>query len=291
MKKDSIKLIALPLTTQPPKPEKYGLIYLYHPKSNPIGTRNLNQSKPPWINRITDFGLQQWLKMSKAHQTNWKFKVYTKGESLMDKISFEEWSMKSIEPITLPNSSSKLNSIQSHIKKSNSDSVDPIELLYPNLIGPSDRLLEWLKHSLIEREPYHRKWMKYNLLISPLTLPFAILPIIPNLPFFYIMWRAWSHWRAYRATKYLKTMMNEGLIIPRESNLLNKVYNESRMIKEEEEEEEKDRMVLNEEMILRLKEEFQWDQTCIRELERAVYQAKLRCKANQDRMEKKEKLD
>ncbi|EGG04699.1 uncharacterized protein MELLADRAFT_108242 [Melampsora larici-populina 98AG31] len=286
MKKEAIKLIALPLTR--PKPtESYGLIYLYHhnpnlnSNSNLTSTTTTNQQKA-WVNRMTDFGAKQWLKMGTASKTNWKYKIYMTGEGLMDKIPFEEWAMKSIEPSAVPNT--RLSNLEANHPEEksikSSESIDPIELLYPSLLGPSEKLIDWLKSTLRQKEPFHQKWMKYNLLMSPLTLPFAILPIVPNLPFFYLMWRAWSHWRAYRAIKYLNTMMSHGLIIPRQSKLLDKVYNESSLSKEG-----KDGMVLDTEMSLRLKEEFQWNEHCEREIERAIHQAHSRLKTNENRNE------
>lgn len=287
MKKEAIKLIALPLTKSSLK--KDGLIYLYHHNPNLNPTSSSSTSTQPerkaWVHRITDFGAKQWLKMGTATQSNWKYKVYITGERLMDKIPFEEWAMKSIEPLSLPTHLPNLNP-NDHHEKPKSASIDPIELLYPSLLGPSEKLLEWLKTSMIEREPYHRKWMKYNLLISPFTLPFAILPVVPNLPFLYLMWRTWSHWRAYRATKYLNTMISHGLIIPRESKILNQIYDPSVLMKEE-----SGMMILNREMVLRMKEEFQWNETCEREIERAIHQADLRLKEKEKEKEMgKEKM-
>lgn len=59
--------------------------------------------------------------------------------------------------------------------------------VYPASLEQPDALVRSFRTSLAQREPYHRKWMKLNLYLSPLTLPFALIPVIPNLPFFYML--------------------------------------------------------------------------------------------------------
>ncbi|KAI9612583.1 hypothetical protein H4Q26_007740 [Puccinia striiformis f. sp. tritici PST-130] len=62
-----------------------------------------------------------------------------------------------------------------------------IELLYPGSLCIEQELISGLKRRMEESEPYHQKWMKLNLFLSPLTIPCAIIPLIPNLPFFYMI--------------------------------------------------------------------------------------------------------
>ncbi|KAG0142659.1 hypothetical protein CROQUDRAFT_49935 [Cronartium quercuum f. sp. fusiforme G11] len=274
--REALRLVALPLTR--PHPGKSGLVYLYAQRTN-LGSRESETAQKPWVNRITEIGSKQWLKMGSASVTSWKFKVYNTGESFMDRIPFEEWALKTIEPafVAKPFESLKSDASTSqrphgnNCKGSNAESTGHIELLYPRLLGPSDQLITWLSRTMAEREPYHRKWMRYNLLISPLTLPFAIVPIVPNLPFFYLMWRAWSHWRAYRASKYLNAMIHNRLIIPRQSKILDMVYDGAETVKNPQNE-----LILTKAMSVRLKDEFQWPEHSERELARAIEQASLR---------------
>lgn len=59
---------------------------------------------------------------------------------------------------------------------------------------------------------------------SPLTWPFAIIPIIPNFPLFYVLWRAWSHYKAWRGALYLENLLKMGMIVEQPSKELDRVY-------------------------------------------------------------------
>lgn len=59
---------------------------------------------------------------------------------------------------------------------------------------------------------------------SPLTWPFAIIPVIPNFPLFYVLWRAWSHYKAWRGALYLENLLKLGMIVEQPSKELDKVY-------------------------------------------------------------------
>jgi hypothetical protein len=59
---------------------------------------------------------------------------------------------------------------------------------------------------------------------SPLTWPFAIIPIIPNFPLFYVLWRAWSHYKAWRGATYLESLIKLGMIVEKPSSGLDALY-------------------------------------------------------------------
>jgi len=106
----------------------------------------------------------------------------------MDKIPFEEWALKSIDP---PSISSKIRPAEGPRDKSQTGStteseekIQAITLIYPGSLCVERELMSGLQRAMAEHEPYHRKWMKMNIFLSPLTLPCAIVPLVPNLPFF-----------------------------------------------------------------------------------------------------------
>lgn len=49
-----------------------------------------------------------------------------------------------------------------------------------------------------ERNAIHRKRLVWSLIGLPISVPFALVPVIPNLPFFYLAYRAFSHWKGMR---------------------------------------------------------------------------------------------
>lgn len=59
---------------------------------------------------------------------------------------------------------------------------------------------------------------------SPLTWPFAIIPIIPNFPLMYVLWRAWSHYKAWKGAAYLENLLKLGMIVEKPSKALDDIY-------------------------------------------------------------------
>lgn len=62
------------------------------------------------------------------------------------------------------------------------------------------------------------------LIFSPLTWPFAIIPVIPNFPLFYVLWRAWSHYKAWKGADYLESLLKLGMIVEKPSKALDDIY-------------------------------------------------------------------
>ncbi|KAI0366671.1 hypothetical protein BV20DRAFT_971606 [Pilatotrama ljubarskyi] len=95
------------------------------------------------------------------------------------------------------------------------------------LVYPPSACTSPLPHlqSLVEkRTPRHKKGFIVWLAVSPLTAPFALIPIIPNFPFFFCVWRSWSHYRAYKASQYLEGFLRQGAIVPQTSPELDVIY-------------------------------------------------------------------
>ena len=70
-----------------------------------------------------------------------------------------------------------------------------------------------LQAHLAHRIPYHKSLLIRSLILLPLTLPVAALPIIPNLPGFYVAFRAYSHWKALQGARFLDTAIRQGQVI------------------------------------------------------------------------------
>ena len=111
-------------------------------------------------------------------------------------------------------------------------------------------LLPKLHRLLLHRIPYHRKMMTRSLILhvlliplslqvklmlgficsTPVTFPFALIPIIPNFPLFYVLWRAWSHYKAWRGATYLESLLKLGIIVEKPSPELDEVYRSNGII-------------------------------------------------------------
>ncbi|OLL26134.1 hypothetical protein NEOLI_000640 [Neolecta irregularis DAH-3] len=130
----------------------------------------------------------------------WKKKVTRTGQNLLDRIDFEEYSLKAI-----PSSLLKVK--------------DPIPLLHPSFSEPTPIFL-----ALDSRRPLHIKWLCIWLAAMPLTLPLALVPVIPNLPGFYATYRAWSHYKAIDGLKTLKFLQEQHKLVHEKSVELDRIY-------------------------------------------------------------------
>lgn len=292
--KPSIRLIALPLSKR-----SNTLIYFYaqqlpslaDQKSSETGLpshASFSLSPSSLIKKMTDTGTKQWNKLANSAQGSWKLKIYNTGERMMDKIPFEEWALKSIDPPHIHNkilsSESRNHNTGTELKEAQKTS-QVIELLYPGSLCVERELMNGLRHSMAESEPYHRKWMKLNIFLSPLTLPCAIVPLIPNLPFFYMMWRSWSHWKAYKASRYLHQMLESGHVRPIASPILDSLYahtqkhgkaTDRKRINGQEEYSEINEMILSQDMVLKLQKQLDLPAECVTEIFRGIHQAQQR---------------
>ncbi|EIW68462.1 hypothetical protein TREMEDRAFT_32078, partial [Tremella mesenterica DSM 1558] len=258
------------------------------------------ESSPPSLtSRALQRASDAWLKLGEKPKDSWMGWFYSRGEGLMDKIEYEEWALKGVHEgrgVKLV----KDGEIQERIE---------IPLLYPNLKDPMPPLIPKLDKMLVHRVPYHRKMMIRSLVFSPVTFPFALIPIIPNFPLFYVLWRAWSHYKAWRGATYLEGLLRLGMIKEVPSTILTDVYQESNHMdhsgptkvsesngltgvgdkKEKEKEKEKEEkanntsrhpsVLLSTEKISRLAETFHLRPQEIMDITRAVEQADLRAKA------------
>ncbi|KAG9048150.1 hypothetical protein FS837_000660 [Tulasnella sp. UAMH 9824] len=205
-----------------PQPVYY---YARMPKKSKLkadGTR----SKPSLLQRGTKFATKTWTEWGQA-EGGWKLKVHNWGESIYERIDFEELALKAVDPALGPKlkqESESSHTVSAEVKKAvESGQTVVVPLYHPPSALPDP--LAHLKNLLSERTPNHRKWMTIWIAVSPLTAPFAIIPIIPNIPFFFCIWRAWSHWRAYRGAKFLNELIEHRCLVPTPHPALEGYYN------------------------------------------------------------------
>ncbi|OSD07619.1 hypothetical protein PYCCODRAFT_1430864 [Trametes coccinea BRFM310] len=208
----SMRIIALPLT--PPckptdgRPAEHLTYYHFITPTESAKTTS-------WSKWAAAKAADLWAGLGKAPEGNWKRRAFLYGERLVDRLDFEELALKSLDPSLGPR--------LSHIVPSK-DKNPPVHI---PLIYPPSACSSPLPHlqSLVEkRTPRHKKGFWVWLAVSPLTAPFALIPIIPNFPFFFCVWRSWSHYRAYKASQYLEGFLKQGAIVPQTSTELDVIY-------------------------------------------------------------------
>ncbi|KWU45218.1 hypothetical protein RHOSPDRAFT_25285 [Rhodotorula sp. JG-1b] len=238
-----LKLLALPLTQSasaagaraaaaPPPP------FLLHALKGSLASASAQSGQPTHrklLNKSIDKAADLWAGLGKAKDGSMKRKIYTFGERMMDRIEYEEWALKAIDPALAPKLTGSRSAAPAPQKGDAADAQGKqprevvrlfslserlrVELLYPAGLLNDKALVDSLKSLLEHREPHHRSAMWKCLLVSPLTAPFALIPIIPNLPLFYVLWRAWSHFRGkrpltfdttWKASQYLASVITSG---------------------------------------------------------------------------------
>lgn len=154
---------------------------------------------------------ETWLSFEKA-DGGWKKTLTTYGNKMFRRIPYEEWGLKTIPTLSKKRREQEL----SH--------EDKVEVLFPSLFLKQSKVLESCRQLAIERQALHRQRMIYSAIGAPLTLPFALLPIIPNIPGFYLLFRAWSHWKAWEGGKHLQFLVENNLIETTPSTAMDEVY-------------------------------------------------------------------
>ncbi|ODV58933.1 Mrx19p ASCRUDRAFT_9706 [Ascoidea rubescens DSM 1968] len=90
--------------------------------------------------------------------------------------------------------------------------IKPIPLYFPKEFISNFEVSKKLEKISINSTNYHTKQLIYCLVGIPLTLPIAVVPLIPNFPGFYLCYRAYCHVKALVGLKHLKYLLNNGSI-------------------------------------------------------------------------------
>ncbi|KAJ2723287.1 hypothetical protein GGI07_002715 [Coemansia sp. Benny D115] len=127
---------------------------------------------------------EKWSKWSSYPRNSWRGKIYSYGETLMDRIDFREYFLKEIPT------------------KSEGAMLTKVDIIAPSIISESEIIRE-LRELAIKQEPYHSRWMKYCVYLLPVSSLFTLVPVIPNFPLFYNMFRVYSHYKARHGAQHL----------------------------------------------------------------------------------------
>jgi len=288
--KRSLRIFALPLSKQSVTASTLGtssgrttLNTYYHFVTAPPS--EVDQGQPNSLSRLTEKVTSTWVGWGKATPGSWRVKVFNYGERLIDRLDFEELALKSLDPSLGPRITSP--------RTVGKDAQQPhIPLIYPQHIITSPLLN--LEKLVDKRAPRHKRGAWFWLLVSPLTAPFMLIPIIPNLPFFFCIWRSWHHFRAYKASQYLQGLLARGAISPLSDPRLDEIYSSSSVsttpkpqeaaIPENRGPEPSDdnAMLLSASDVQRIQHTFGLPKSFVTDLNRALAQTSLRIESNRE---------
>ncbi|EJT78656.1 hypothetical protein GGTG_03755 [Gaeumannomyces tritici R3-111a-1] len=200
----------------------------------PVSTRRtlLYCKRAPAVNekrtvmdKVQDKAARLWAGWEKK-DGGWQRKVVEYGNYAFRRIPFEEWGLKSVQPLSaaVRRSVEAAAAAAAGGDKSNGNKSAKAEVVYPRTLVQPHQVSGILHTISTEREGLHRKRLIWCFVGMPFTIPVALVPIIPNLPFFYLMYRAWSHWRALAGGRHIQLLLKNNMFTLTPSPVLDQVY-------------------------------------------------------------------
>ncbi|KAF3064327.1 hypothetical protein GL218_02032 [Daldinia childiae] len=171
----------------------------------------LPTSKQTLVDKATVRAAQLWSGWEKK-ENGWQKKVVVYGNSLLKRIPYEEWGLKSVPPLSTRRREEEVLG------------KDKNHLIYPETLIPTTKAVNVLRTLGTEREALHRTRLMWCFIGMPISAPFALVPVIPNLPFFYLVYRAWSHWRALAGGKHIQFLCEKNILSLSPSPVLDSIY-------------------------------------------------------------------
>lgn len=195
-----IYFYALPLTTK-----KTFLHCRYNDSIFPNGKKNLEEKI---INKFSTL----WKNFS---ESNNKFnKMVTNSiNQILSKIPWLEICLLSIPSqkfITRKLKDDYLTNDEIMEKSIKPEDLEKFDFYYPKSLTNINLILENFKPEFKREYESHKKGILRDLLLLPLTIPFAIIPLVPNIPGFYLLYRVYCHIKVIASLKYLIILLKDG---------------------------------------------------------------------------------
>ncbi|KAF7560610.1 hypothetical protein G7046_g3530 [Stylonectria norvegica] len=193
-----MKLYLLPISTR--------RTLLYAARLNATATQDAS-----YLDKGATWAAKLWAKWEKK-ESGWQRKVVDYGNQAFRRIPYEEWGLKSVPPLSSRRRAEEITG------------KEKVELCFPSSVVPVHKAEGILRTLATERQALHRKRLIWCFVGMPISAPFALVPVIPNLPFFYLVYRAWSHWRAIGGGKHVEWLIQNKLVQPSPSQMLDQLY-------------------------------------------------------------------
>lgn len=210
---DPLKIIVIPINS-----EKLFVYYKHHDSLQ--NKKSRIQISERWI---VDKFSTLWLKMVNSPKPYNK-KIVSWVNRTIDKIPWQESSLLTVPGESyimkrlLKDSREVVNEIEKplHVtakeyeRMTSKPKIQPINMYYPSTNNWTlDSIHENVtKFSETGITTYKKRTIMY-LSLLPLTLPVALLPIIPNIPGFYLAYRSYCSYKAFLGAKHLKSLINK----------------------------------------------------------------------------------
>lgn len=118
-----------------------------------------------YIDRVTSKASERWLLWEK-NESGWQKKVTEYGNKLFQRLSYQEWGLKSVPPLS---ERRKAEELEGKTKST---------VEYPGSLVDEAQVREVLRgYASEEKQAYHRKWMWASVAGMPVSAPIALLPV------------------------------------------------------------------------------------------------------------------
>lgn len=183
---------------------------------------------PRLDDRIASKGEKIWRGFETSDK-KWKQTVVKYIGKLLETVPFEESCLRTIPPRhtwkrQLAESKDMVAEKQASRKNLK---LEPVELVYPTTVPVTkdfNAAHSIIGHFVQNAQKQHRKSILYCTLGLPLTIPFAINPLIPNFPAFYLIYRIWCNWKAIKAAQHLKYLSQHHQLVGTTYDSLDEIY-------------------------------------------------------------------
>lgn len=95
-------------------------------------------------------------------------------------------------------------------KQIHSRDLEMFSYYYPNKLTNIEVMLDTFRPEFKSQYDLHKKGIVKDLLMMPLTIPFALIPLLPNIPGFYLLYRIYCHIKVIASLKYLIVLLKDG---------------------------------------------------------------------------------
>lgn len=100
------------------------------------------------------------------YEKGWQKKVTVYGNKLFQRLSYEEWGLKSVPSLSAKRRAEELEG------KTKSTVEYPGTVLKPEEVSDILR-----RYGSNEKQSYHRKWLWATIIGMPITIPVALIPV------------------------------------------------------------------------------------------------------------------
>ncbi|TVY21681.1 Uncharacterized protein LARI1_G001143 [Lachnellula arida] len=205
-----MRLFLLPISTR--------RTLIYCQRLNVTTTNEQTNLALRWIDKGSVKAASLWAGWEKK-ESGWQKWLVNRGNAALRRIAYEEWGLKSIPALSTRR---KAEELKEKGKKT-------VEVSFPQSLIPEETVTELLKKLGTERQGLHKRSLYWCFVGMPVAAPFGLIPIVPNIPFFYLAFRAYSHWKALSGSKHLEFLVNNKLVTPRPSKILDELYSTGKL--------------------------------------------------------------